>query len=173
MADTDTTTARTTPPQSWTDDGGPRPTARWAVLASRADIVDAIEALGAALQADSQLSPRHRMLALLAVTRRSEFEQQLLRPRASRMGFGAAEFEAVDDEDWTAECLDDSDRIVFRYAMMFDAGHGIGSSVSEALRAELNDAQVVELCALCAHAGGLARLAIALGLQAGDAGGDP
>lgn len=113
------------------------------------------------------------MLALLAVTRRSEFEQHWLRPRAADLGFGPAEFEAVDDEDWTADCLDDSDRVVFRYAMMFDAGHGIGSSVVDGLRSHLDDAQIVELCTLCAHAGGLARLAIALGLRAEDGGVQP
>ena len=157
------------PPGSYVDDGGPRPTARWGVLGVRADLLDASEAYAAALLANTGLSPRHRSLALLAVTRRSEYEQSIHRARARDVGLGDAEFEAVESEDWTAECLDESDRAVFRFAMMFDAGHGMGDSVFDRLREYLDEAQIIELCATCAHAGGLARLAIALELTA-DAG---
>lgn len=149
-------------PSSYVDDGGPAPVERWRTLAARPELLEATEAHAAALGSSPQLSDRHRMLALLAVTRRSDYDQSLLRPRAVGLGFGDDEFEAVESEDWTAECLDDADRAVFRFAMMFDAGHGMGESVFDTLRQHLDDGQIVELCTACAHAGGMARLAIAL-----------
>lgn len=153
------------PPASWVDDGSTAPTIRWGALAARPELLEAMERYGAVLRADSALPERHRAIALLAVTRRSEYEAALQRERSRALGLGDDLFEAVDDENWTSDCFDESERAVFRFALMFDSGHGIGESVVEELRRHLDDAQIVELCLQCAHVGGLARLSIALGLD--------
>lgn len=153
------------PPVSWVDDGATAPTIRWGALASRPELREAMEHYGAVLRVDSVLPERHRAIALLAVTRRSEYDSALQRERARTLGLGDDVFEAVHDENWTSDCFDASERAVFRFALMFDAGHGIGDPVVEELRRHLDDAQIVELCLQCAHVGGLARLSIALGLD--------
>lgn len=152
-------------PDGWVDDGATRPIERWGVLAVRPDLLAALERYGSAVATDPQLRARHRSLARLVVTRRSEYEHALARERARTDGLGADEFEAVADENWADECFDDSDKIVFRFAAIFDAGHGVPTVILDELRRHLADEQVIELCLVCAHYGGLTRLAIALGLE--------
>jgi alkylhydroperoxidase family enzyme len=89
----------------------------------------------------------------------------MARERARTDGLGDEEFEAVTDENWAATCLDDSERIVFRFGAVFDAGYGVPAGLLEELREHLTDEQVVELCVLLVHYGGLTRLAVALGLE--------
>lgn len=152
-------------PDGWVDDGGTRPTERWGVLAVRPDLLAALERYSGAVGASSSLSGRHRSLARLVVTRRSEYEHALARERARTDGLGDEEFEAVADENWADECFADGDKIVFRFAAIFDAGHGVPAVILDDLRGHLADEQVVELCLVCAHYGGLTRLAMALGLE--------
>jgi alkylhydroperoxidase family enzyme len=154
------------PPPGWVDDGRPRPSERWGVLATRPDLLAAVETYGAALEHDTRLSPRHRAIARLVVSRRSDYEHALQRASArAQADLGDAEFEAIRDENWADECFDDVERTVFRVAATFDAGHGVPAALLEELRAHLSDAQVVELFLVCGHTGVLSRIAIAADLR--------
>lgn len=123
-----------------------------------------LEAWGASLQTVA-LTPRQRSIAQLAVSRRSAYDFALLSETGGRSGLSAAEIQAVADEDWTAEYWSDDERILLRFALLVDAGHGVGDAVIEQLRAHFDDAQVVGLCLVCAHGGALARTSIALRIE--------
>lgn len=149
----------------------PRPTAADGdtpldrVMAHRPDIWSAMCAVTPALDR-SELDPALQALAALVVARRSAYLSGQLRPAAVAAGLGEEAFEAVQEEDWTASVLTALQKAVLRFAMMYDAGYGIGNSVFDEVAASLGPGGMVELCALCTHWGGMARLAIAVDVGA-------
>ena len=119
-----------------------------------------IDAVAASL--DGALDPLLAATAAVAVLRRSPYELAVALPQARAAGITPEMVEAIEDEDWTDPSFSDAQKAVFRFAMMFDAGHGVPDADFGRLRDHLNEGQIVALAALCAHYGGLARLAIAL-----------
>jgi len=68
---------------------------------------------------------------------------------------------AIAEEDWTDAAFDERTKVAFRFAMMYEAGHGISSSVFDGLKQQLTDPEILELAAVCSHWGARARAAIA------------
>lgn len=99
---------------------------------------------------------------IAAVIRRSSYEWQRLQGYLAGAGLSGDMLEAVQDEDWTESSFSPQQKSAFRFAMLFDAGHGVGDSVFDELRAQFSEQEIIELVAVCGHFGTLARMAIAL-----------
>ena len=112
------------------------------------------------------ISPLLKATAIVTVVRRSPYELAVNVPKALQAGVTRDMIDAIEDEDWTDPVLDDAQKAVVRFAMMFDAGHGIPDGEFERLRAHFDDSQIVELAGVCTQYGSLARLAIALAYPA-------
>lgn len=152
-------------PAAWSSPADePVPRERWLTLAVQPVPLTGLETWGASLHAVA-LAPRQRRIAQLAVSRRSTYDFAMVSEAALRAGLSPAEIQAVADEDWTAACWSDAERILLRFALMFDGGHGVGDAVVEQLRAHYDDAQIIGLCMVCAHGGALARTSIALRIE--------
>jgi alkylhydroperoxidase family enzyme len=106
-----------------------------------------------------------RATVIAAVTRRSAYEKDRLAIELGTAGLTSDMLEAIEDEDWTERAFTPRQKYAFRYAMMFDAGHGIVDAVFDDLKKHFTDAEIVQLSAICVHYGGLARLAIALSFE--------
>jgi alkylhydroperoxidase family enzyme len=107
------------------------------------------------------LDPVLREIAILAAVRRSTTETADRRAKAADAGLSDDMMEAIAEEDWTDPCFDDRTKVALRFAMMYEAGHGISSSVFDGLRSHLDDAEIIEMAAICSHWGTRARAAIA------------
>ncbi|MGI9623751.1 MAG: carboxymuconolactone decarboxylase family protein [Acidimicrobiales bacterium] len=110
---------------------------------------------------DGPLDPLLREIGVLAAVRRSPAETEARLDRARDAGLSDEMIEAISSEDWTDPAFDERTKIAFRFAMMYEAGHGISSSVFEGLQSQLDDAEILELAAVCSHWGSLARARIA------------
>ena len=115
-----------------------------------------------ALWMKGTISPLLKATAIVTVVRRSPYELAVNVPKALQAGVTQDMIEAIQDEDWTDPAFDDAQKEVVRFAMMFDAGHGVPDPDFERLRAHFDDDQIVELAGVCSQYGGLARMAIAL-----------
>lgn len=145
-----------------------RPLTRTLALATRPGLAAGLRAFGEAAETDSSLEPIVRETAILAVVRRSPYQTRLSLPRAMAAGITEDMLEAVQEEDWTEPSFSPDQKAVFRFAMTYDAGHGINDASFDEIRTELSPEQIVELAALCSYYGGLARMAIALAFEAED-----
>jgi len=141
-----------------------RPTERWTTLAAQPASLLGLENWGHALD-EVRLSRRERAIASLAVSRRSSYEFRLQGGRALSAGLTSGEIQAIADEDWTDERWSEGERVLLRFSLMFDAGHGVGDSIVQQLRTHYESDQIVGLCQWCAHGGALARTAIALCIE--------
>jgi alkylhydroperoxidase family enzyme len=133
----------------------------------RSDIVAALDAVEECLER-GPLDPILREVGILAAVRRSPVETEKRIGRARAAGLDADIIAAIAEEDWTDPAFDDRTKFAFRFAMMFEAGHGISSSVFEGLQQQMSDAEIFELAATCSHWGARARAAIAFELDADD-----
>ena len=114
------------------------------------------------LQASSSLDAESSALARLVVARRSSFHFRSLSDAAREAGLNAEQIDAVDAEDWTDANLSDAQRAVFRYALTFDAGHGVTEEVFDELSKAFSPLQIADLSLLCAVWGAIVRVAIGL-----------
>ena len=112
------------------------------------------------------LEPALCATAIIVVSRRSPYEMAVNVPKALAAGLSDDMIEAIEDEDWTDPSFSDAQKAVFRFAMMFDAGHGIPDADFARLQDHLDESQILQLAGICTHYGGLARLAIALAYDA-------
>ena len=142
--------------------GHQSPVERWTTLAARPAQLLGFEAWSSALEHESCLSPRERSIARLASTRRSSYEFGLASAAAREVGITDEHILAAGDEDWTADCWTEAERILLRFALLVDAGHGVGDTIVEQLRNHFDDERIIEICQVCAHGGSLSRLSIAL-----------
>jgi hypothetical protein len=115
-----------------------------------------------ALREASSLEPRLGELARLVVVRRSGFESERAREGARAADLKGAVWNAVDSEDWTDEVFDARQKMVFQYALLYDAGHGLSDRLFAQVRAEFSAREIEDLGAWCGYWGGRARQAIAL-----------
>lgn len=99
---------------------------------------------------------------IAAIIRRSSYEWQRLQEYLNDAGLTDDMLEAVQDEDWTETSFSPQQKSAFRFAMLFDAGHGVADSVFDELRTQFSEQEIIELVALCGHFGTLTRMAIAL-----------
>ncbi len=152
-----------TPPSSATDDASRVPINRERILANRSGLAEAYRGLNDAHWSQPSLPGLLAATAVLAVSRRSPYEFKNFRKHAEQAGVTGDMIEAIQDEDWTDPSFSEEQKTVFRFAMMYDAGHGIPDTIFEQLSSYLNAAQIVELSSLCSLYGALARMAIALG----------
>lgn len=116
------------------DESAPRE--RWLTLAVQTVPLTGLETGGASLHT----------VALAAGQRRI----------VQRARLAPEEIRAVADEDLTADCRSDDERILLRFASMFAGDHGVGDAVIEQLRTNYDDVQTIGLCPVCAHGGALA-----------------
>ncbi len=130
------------------------------VLSHVPELPAAQKAVAAALE--RQLDPLLAATATAVVLRRSPYELAVAMPGACAAGLTDEMLEAIEDEDWTDPSFSDAQKAVFRFALMFDSGHGMPDADFDRVRQHLDEPATVALAALCAHAGSLARLAIAL-----------
>jgi alkylhydroperoxidase family enzyme len=130
-------------------------------------VVASLEELEEILE-KGQLDPVLREIGILAAVRRSDVETARRLATARDAGLGDDMIKAIADEDWTDTCFDDRTKIAFRFAMMYEAGHGISSSVFDGLSAHLSDAEILELAAVCSHWGARARAAVGFEFTAED-----
>lgn len=128
--------------------------------------LDAIQKLEETVAAASSLEPLVRATAALAVVRRSAYETRRLATLVESAGLTDDMVEAIADEDWTEPALTARQRTALQYALKFDAGHGIQDVFFAELREQFSTAEIVELTAICACYGLLARAAIALAYDA-------
>lgn len=147
-------------------DGANRATSnRTRVLGHKPGLPTALAEMEALLESTLSLDPLVRETAIITVLRRSPYElSHRLRP-ARLAGLSPDMFEAIEEEDWTETSFSDEQKAAMRFAMMFDAGHGIPSAAFEGFAEVFSDEQLVELAAICAHYGACARFAIALGYR--------
>lgn len=115
------------------------------------------------LEAGSELPPRLREIVRLTVLRRAPEAFAAGVDAARAVGVDAALVEAIEAEDWTDEAFDETERAVFRYVLLFDAGHGIGSKVMDGVRERLSRSQLAEVAMWAVHAGGTGRLELGTG----------
>lgn len=139
---------------------GEQPLGRDRILSHVPALPAAQQALAAAL--DGRLDPLLAATATAVVLRRSPYELAVAMPGARAAGLTDEMFEAIEDEDWTDPSFSDAQKAVFRFALIFDGGHGMPDADFDRVREHLDETETVALAALCAHAGSLARLAIAL-----------
>lgn len=138
---------------------------RTGVLAHLPGLPASLAEAEALLENSKSLDPVVRETAIVTVLRRSPYElSHRLRP-ARLAGLSPDMFEAIEEEDWTEPSFSEEQKAAMRFAMMFDAGHGIPSPAFDLFAETFNDQQLVELAALCAHYGACARYAIALGYR--------
>ncbi len=141
------------------------PLNRTRILAHCPEIAAGIAGWSDALAASTALDPLLRQIAILVVVRRSPYETARHVKTALSLGLDARAVEAFEEEDWMHPVFSEAQRHVFRYAMLFDGGYGVADEAFANLQKHLTTEQIVELSALCAHAGSMARLAIALGFD--------
>lgn len=134
------------------------------ILAWRPELVPASRQYESALEAGSLLAPLVRETAIMAVLRRSPPETARRLPKAKAAGLSAGMLEAIAEEDWTESSFSAVQKSVLRFAMLYDAGHGINEAVFSGVRENLSVPDIVELSALCSYYGGVARMAIAMGI---------
>ncbi len=108
------------------------------------------------------LSPEVKAVVIASTVRRSPYELTRLRPDLLAAGLTSDILEAIEEEDWTEPTLSEHQKIAFRFALMYDAGHGIPDAIYEELQESFSVPEIIELAAVCGHYGGLARMAIAL-----------
>lgn len=142
-----------------------KPLTRTLALGAKPGLAAGLRAFGEAAEADSRLEPIVRETAILAVARRSPYQTRLSLPRALAAGISEDMLEAIQDEDWTEPSFSPAQKAVFRFAMTYDAAHGINDASFDEIQAVLSPEQIVELAALCSYYGGLARMAIALAFE--------
>ena len=138
------------------------PLNRTRTLAHIAGLPAALNSVVETLWADGTVAPLLKATAIIVVVRRSPYELAVNVPKALQAGVTQDMVDAIQDEDWTDPAFDDAQKAVFRFAMMFDAGHGIPDVEFNRLTEHFDDGQIVELAGICTHYGGLARMAIAL-----------
>lgn len=143
-----------------------RPLTRTLALAAKPGLAAGLRAFGEAAETDSSLEPIVRETAILAVVRRSPYQTRLSLPRAMAAGVTEDMLEAIREEDWTEPSFSPDQKAVFRFAMTYDAGHGINDAAFDEMGAQFSPQQIVEIAALCSYYGGLARMAIALAFEA-------
>jgi len=97
--------------------------------------------------------------------RRSSVETKKRIVSARDAGLSSDMVTAIAAEDWTDDAFDERAKVAFRFAMMYEAGHGISSSVFDGLQQHLTDPEILELAAVCSHWGARARAAIAFELD--------
>lgn len=147
-------------------DGANQATAnRTHVLGHKPGLPTALAEMEALLESPTVLDPLVRETAIVTVLRRSPYELSHRLKPARLAGLSPDMFEAIEDEDWTEPSFSEEQKAAMRFAMMFDAGHGIPSPAFEIFAETFTDEQLVELAALCAHYGACARFAIALGYR--------
>jgi alkylhydroperoxidase family enzyme len=134
------------------------------VAARRAELDDALATTELLLES-GPLDPALREIGILTAVRRSSVETGARLAKARGAGLDEDMISAIAEEDWTDGAFDERTKVAFRFAMMYEAGHGISSSVFDGLQSQLNDAEIVELAALCSHWGARARTAIAFELD--------
>lgn len=128
---------------------------------------DAIRHLDETAAAATDLEPSVRATAALAVVRRSAYERRRLSPLAATAGLTNDQVQAIEDEDWTEPSFSAREKTALQYALKYDAGHGIQDAFFAELREQFSTVEIVELTAICACYGLLARAAIALAYDAG------
>lgn len=131
-------------------------------LAHHPAMLELVATIESTLAQASTLAHVHRAIAIGTVTRRNRYVSGHVRPQLVRDGFTEEMIEAIDHEDWTDDAFDDLQKNVFRYCLMYDAGHGIGDPVYEQVAGVLSPADIVELSMICSYWGGVARFCIAL-----------
>lgn len=123
--------------------------------------VSALEDLAAGLRSSAALPAALLELARLIVVRRSATWSERCAPDARAAGLSDRVLEAAEEEDWTDSALDERSRAVFRYALLFDAGHGVGESAFDDIAKQLEPGEIAELSLHCSIWGAIARIAIA------------
>ena len=139
------------------------PLNRQRILANGPGLAEAFRELDQAHWSHLSLPGLLAATAVLAVTRRSPYEFGNFRAQAEKFGVTDDMIEAIQDEDWTDPSFSDAQKSVFRFAMMYDAGHGIPDDLFAQTSSHLDPVQIVQLASLCSVYGGFARMAIALG----------
>lgn len=114
------------------------------------------------------LNPLIREIAVLTVARRSVYLMHHRRRLALDAGLTPDMIEAIEAEDYIHSGFGESQKAAFRFALMYDAGHGIGESIFSNLRAYFGPAEIVAMCALLSTWAGITRMAIALELAPQD-----
>ena len=127
-----------------------------------------LQRLGNTLLRHTELDPNLREVAIVAVVRRSEYELFHHKPVARSTGLSDEQIQAILDEDYVHPALSPAQRAVLRYALAYDAGHGVADRIFATLKEHLSDRQIVELSIVCGFWGNNARLALALGLDIED-----
>ena len=150
---------------SLVDGANSKTASRTEVLGHKPGLPTALAEMEALLETSSVLDPVVRETAIVTVLRRSPYELSHRLKPARLAGLSPDMFEAIEEEDWTEPSFSEEQKAAMRFAMMFDAGHGIPEPAFEIFAETFTDAQIVELAALCAHYGACARFAIALGYR--------
>jgi hypothetical protein len=112
------------------------------------------------------LDPLLHGIVRLTAVRRSPYLFARQRRAVAALGVSAAMADAIEAEDWTDPVFVGAQKEVFRFAMMYDAGHGVGDAVFAAVEAAHGPAGMVQLAAVANYWCGLARLAIMAELTA-------
>ncbi len=120
-----------------------------------------LEALAVGLRSNATLPALLLELARMIVVRRSAAWSERCATDARVAGLSDRVLEAVDEEDWTDAAFDDRARAVFRYALLFDAGHGVGASAFDEIATQLQPGEIAELSLYCSIWGAIARVAVA------------
>ncbi len=145
------------------DGGNPSPMDR--LLAWRPGLSARFRCDEELLQTDSQLGALLHETAVMSVVRRSPYETRRNMKRAIAAGLTSDMLEAIAEEDWTESSFSEAQKAVVRFAMLYDAGHGVNEPAFASVKTQLSVPQIVELAAVCSHYGGVARLAIGLALD--------
>ncbi len=113
----------------------------------------------------STLDPLIREIAILTVLRRSKSEVTARSGNAAEEGVSAEMLDAILAEDWTDPSFDAGQKAAFQFALQYDAGHLINSSVMDAVRAEFDESSIIELAVVCGYYGSVARFAVGFQLD--------
>jgi len=118
----------------------------------------------------SGLDATVREIAVMTVLRRSRTEVAARKVAASEAGVTDEMLEAILAEDWTDPCFDAVQKAAFQFALQYDAGHLINSTVFEAVRSAFDQESIIKLALVCSHYGAMARLAVGFQLDATSSG---
>ena len=136
------------------------PAQRVQLLASSPCFGKELLVLESKIESDSSLDRIVREIVILTALRRSRSEMEARRVISIRQGMTSELIEAIAAEDWTDPVFKPAQKAAFQYALQYDAGHLIHSTVIEAVREHFDEHMIVELAIVCGHYGSMARLAV-------------
>jgi alkylhydroperoxidase family enzyme len=125
-------------------------------------LADAWLRLGTAVRYKSELDPATRELAICLVARTTAAEYEWQAHRALAIGLGIPEQQLERILDWRSAEFDPRQRAVLALAEQLTRNVDVDDATFEAVRAELNPRQLVELVATVAYYNMVARFLVGL-----------